>query len=142
LVAPALLTGGHRNGLPMRQLFIGSLTFEFQDTALGTDGQQAARTQLGGFFDQPIHALVGGNAAPQVHPHTQLSRCVCFFTDAHKHITSAHAQNGGREFAAFAIEQGHQIFWLHSSNLNMSGRAGRQFKLIACVKRRGAMEAG
>jgi hypothetical protein len=63
-------------------------------------------------------------------------------TDTNDHITSAHAQNSGCIFAAFTIEQGHKIFRLHSSNLNMSGRAGWQFKLIAFVEGRGAMEAG
>ena len=115
----------------MRQLFVGSLAFEFQDTALGADGQQAAGPQFSGFFDQPIHALIGCDAAPQIDTQAQLSRGVCFVTDPNSHITSAHAQNGGCVFAAFSIEERDGIVRLHSSNLNMPGCSGRQVQLVA-----------
>ncbi len=44
-----------------------ALAFELEHAALGHQRGDAGHAQFGGFFDQPVHALVGGDARQQVH---------------------------------------------------------------------------
>ena len=102
-VAPALLGRGHRHALPVRQLLVGPFTLELEHAALGQQWGDAGHAQFGGFFDQPVHALVGGDARQQVDGARCLALDGVVGAHLHAHVAAAHAQHGGLEFTARAV---------------------------------------
>ena len=104
-VAAALLCSGDGDGLPVAAFFISTLAFEFEHAALRSDGGDAGHAQLGGFLDQPVHALIGGNAGQQMNGARGFALNRVVRIHLHLHIASAHARHSRLVLATFAIEQ-------------------------------------
>ena len=144
LVAPALLAGGHGHGLPMVAFFLAALAFEFEHAALGQQRGEAGRAQLGGFFYQPIHALVGGDAGQQMHRAAVFALQRLVRHQAHLHMAAAHFDNLRLPLAvgSGAVEQGDGIARLQAQHLHMAGGTRRQVELGTSGHGQGAMKAG
>ena len=126
-VAPTLLAGGQCQCLPMGLALEGPVRVQAQNTALGHQWHQTRHTQFGGFFDQPVHALIGGHAHGQHH----VVACFTFNglvrKDVHRHLFAAHVFNLSRPFPACAIEQTHRVAGLQAHHLGVAccGRGQR-----------------
>ena len=147
-VAPALLARCHGHGLPVGQFFLGTLALELEHAALGHQRRDAGHTQLGGFFYQPVHALVGGDARQQVHGARGFALDGVVGAHLHAHIAAAHAQHGGIELAPGAVgilaamEQRDAVTRLQAQHLHMARGAGGQINLGPGGQGRRAMETG
>jgi len=147
-VASALLACGHRHSLPVGAFLVAALALELEHAALGQQGREAGGTQLGGFFHQPVHALVGRDAGQQMHFARGFTLHGVVRADLDLHIAAAHAQHLGFEFAArealarLAFEQGDAVARLQAQYLDMARRAGGQLQRQAGAQGKRAVEAG
>ena len=124
----------------MRQFFVGTLALELEHAALGHQRGDAGHAQFGGFFDQPVHAVVGGDAGQQMHCPPGFSLQRNMGADRHLHIAAAHAGHGRCKLAAFTIEQRDAIAGLHAQHLHMARCAGRQVEAQAGGQRSRAIK--
>ena len=137
LIAHALLAGRDGNRLPALYLFIGPVALELEHTALSRQRGDAGSAQLGGFFQQPVHALIGGNTGQQVHGARCLALNGAVGGNAHADIAAAHAGDDGVKLAAgkarasLAFEQGNGVARLMAQHLHMARSASGQIQLIA-----------
>ena len=139
--AAALLAGRYGHGLPVGQLLVGALALEFQHAALGQQRRDAGSAQLGGFFHQPVHALVRGDAGQQVHGAWRLALDGMVPRRLHAHAAAAHVGDGGIPFAAGAVaKQRDAVARLQAQHLHMARGAGGQFDLGASRQFNRAME--
>ena len=136
--AATLLTGGHGYAPPVGQFFIGALGFKAQHTAFAHHGLDAGHTELGGFFNQPVHTLIGRHADDQMYRPWRFALGRGVGPNGGLHIAAAHAGNGGCKlaFTAFlafpqAIEQRDPITRLQAQHLNMPRGVVRQGDLAA-----------
>ena len=115
------------HGLPVGLALERPLGVQAQNAALGHQWHQARDTQLGGFFDQPVHALIGGHAHGQHHLVGRFALDGLVFSDIHRHVFSAHVLDARRPFATRAIEQADLVTGLQAQDLDMAcgGRGQR-----------------
>ena len=96
-------------------------------------GRDAVHAQLGRFFYQPIHAVIGG------HHHCQVHLVECFSlnglvrTNNYPHILSAHMFNNSVKLSARTIEQRDRLARLHTQHLHMAGSSRGQRDGSACM---------
>ena len=126
----------------MRLLFLGALACQANHAALGHQRGDAVHAQFGGFFNQPVHALVGRHAHSQVHVNRRLAFHIAVLAHHHANITAAHVLHLGAELAALAVEQGQGMAWLHAQHLHVSCGGGRQVQNLARDQGQGAVKAG
>jgi hypothetical protein len=145
LVATALLASRHGHRLPVRAFLVAALALELEHAALGQQRREAGRAELGGFFHQPVHALVGRDAGQQVHRARRFALDGVVGSDQHLDIGAAHAGDGGVEFPAgsvwSAVEQRDHRTRLQAQHLHMARGARRQVDDLAAGQRHGAVEA-
>ena len=132
-VTPALLAGGYSSGLPMRGFLLGALSREAQDAALAHERLDAGGAQLGGFFNQPIHALVGGHADGQMHLPRGLTLKGVMDAHLHLHVAAPHALDLRFKFAALTVEKHQCIARLHAQHLHMPCSCRIQIERAACL---------
>ena len=145
-IAATLFAGGHGHGLPVGDLLVGALALELEHAALGHQRGDAGHAQFGGFFDQPVHALVGGDARHQVDGAGCLAFDGVVGAHLHAHVAAAHAQHGGLEFTARAVgpavKEGDAIARLQTQHLHVARCARGQVDFGTGGQVSGAVEAG
>ncbi len=108
-IAPALLTGRHRDASPVVQLPFGLLGIEAHDAAFRQDRNDTGRAELRGFLEDPVHALPAGHALGQGQNEGRLALHGARLMDAHPHRVLAEFLDRGAEFTATPIEYGERI---------------------------------
>ena len=114
--------------MPVRHFLCSTLATQAQHTAFGHQGLDAGDTQLGGLFDQPVHAFIGRHA----HGKMQDARCLSLddvmHADAHLHFAATHALDAGFKLATLAphirsaVEQGDTVARLQAQDLHVARR--------------------
>jgi hypothetical protein len=135
-VTPALLASRHRNALPVRLLLVSAVSNQAQHSAYCHQGLDAGHAQLGGFFHQPIHTLIGGHSDGQVDCHGGFAFDGLMADDLHFHITSPHAQHRRVELASHktaAIKQSQGGTGLLPQHLHVAGSRVGQYQRLACL---------
>ena len=84
----------------MGLFFVGALAAQAHHAALGHERCDAGNAQLGGFFDQPIHALIGGHADGQMHSLRGFALNVGVRANDDAHIAAPHVFDLSAELAA------------------------------------------
>jgi hypothetical protein len=131
-ISSTLLTRAYRHRLPMGKFFVSPLALQTQHAVLRYQGRDTAHTELGGFFNQPIHAVIGG------HHYGQMHLMVCFSlngmvrADKNPHIVSSHMFNHSVKLSAGTIKQRGGLARLHTQNLYMACSRSRQRDAITC----------
>ena len=143
-VATALLAGSHGHGLPVGTFFVGPLAAQAQHAAFGHQGLDAGNAQLGGFFDQPVHAVIGGHAHGQMDLPLGFSLYRKVSAHLHLHVAAPHAGDGGFKLAAVhgATEQRDHPARLHAQHLHVARGAGGQVDQLTGLQGCGAVESG
>ena len=121
--APTLLTGSNGYAAPVGKFFGLPFTAQAQHAALGHQGRDAGHTQFGGFFNQPVHTVIGGHADGNVHLPGGLSVCVHKAAHRHVHVAAAHGLHDCGVLAfcfAKPIEQRDGVTRLHAQHLHVA----------------------
>ena len=132
----------------MRHFFFGPFAAEFEHAAFGHQGLDAGYAQLGGFFNQPVHAVVGRHAHHQMHRARGLALYRLVAAHLHLHVAAAHLGDGGVKLAPAAgnarpaVEQGDGVARLQAQHLHVAGGAGGQVQQRAGYQGGGAVKAG
>ena len=98
--------------------------------------------QFGGFFHQPVHALVGGHAGDQVHDGWRLALDRMVFPHPDLNLLSSHVLYLGVIFATATVEQCQRIAWLQAQHLHMPCSTWGQRHEVCALQGQVTVQAG
>ena len=142
---------GHQFGVQIGYSFEGYTNDagEVMPYPIGSAGGMKKIQEFGGFFDQPIHAFVGGDARQQVNGSPSLALGSVVHTDLHAHVAAAHAQHGGiklatggRCIAQATMKQRNAIARLQAQHLHMARSTSGQVDFGTGGQINGAIKTG
>ena len=127
----------------MGNLLFGPLAAQAQHAAFGHQGLDAGHTEFTGFFDQPVHAVIGGHTQREVHHAFGFALGCVVRADKHLHIAASHVGDGRLIFAIrLAVKEGDGVAGLQAQHLHMARWTAGQIQRGASLQRRGNKEAG
>ncbi len=100
-----------------------------QHRTLAYQRLDARHAELGGFFDQSVHALVGRHADGQRHSPRELTFDGIEVQRAHPHLAPRDGADAAGPLAAAAIEQRERVAGLQAQHLHVAGGGGAQREL-------------